>query len=47
VLGRVLKLRPFATLSEVLFSIIATFIGITDSLRGRTYQTWAPAKSRD
>lgn len=47
VLGRVLKLRPFATITEVLFSIIATFIGITDSLRGRTYQTWAPAKSRD
>ncbi|MEO8723548.1 MAG: glycosyltransferase [Sphingobium sp.] len=46
-LGRVIKIRPFSTVTEILFSITATFIGITDSLRGRTYQTWAPAKSRD
>jgi cellulose synthase/poly-beta-1,6-N-acetylglucosamine synthase-like glycosyltransferase len=46
-LGEGLKLRPFATVSGILVSILATFIGVTDALRGRTYQTWAPAKSRD
>ncbi|WP_066548998.1 MULTISPECIES: glycosyltransferase [unclassified Sphingomonas] len=45
-LGEV-KLQPFVTLTEVLKSIVATFYGIVDSLRGLTYQTWAPAKSRD
>jgi cellulose synthase/poly-beta-1,6-N-acetylglucosamine synthase-like glycosyltransferase len=46
-LGRIARIRPFSTATEILFSITATFIGIIDSLRGRTYQTWAPAKSRD
>lgn len=40
-------LRPFATVSGIAASILATFIGITDAWRGRTYQTWSPAKSRD
>lgn len=39
--------RPFAALYEILLSILATFLGIVDSWKGKTYQTWAPAKSRD
>lgn len=34
-------------LSEALLMIVATFLGIVDALRGRTYQTWTPAASRD
>lgn len=37
----------FSVLYEIQLSIIATFIGVIDSLRGRTYQTWSPAKSRN
>lgn len=37
----------FGAISEILRSILATFVGIVDSLRGMTYQTWSPAKSRD
>ncbi len=37
---------PLATLSEILISVVATFVGITDSWKGMTYQTWAPAQSR-
>ena len=39
--------QPFALLVEILKSIIATFVGVVDSMRGKTYQTWEPAKSRD
>jgi cellulose synthase/poly-beta-1,6-N-acetylglucosamine synthase-like glycosyltransferase len=39
--------RPFSQLAEILWSISAIFVGLTDSWRGQTYQTWAPAKSRD
>jgi len=35
------------SLYEILLSITATFFGVVDSLRGRTYQTWAPAQSRN
>lgn len=41
------RLPPFVTGLEILKSIVATFYGIIDSLRGLTYQTWTPAKSRD
>ena len=40
-------IQPFALLVEILKSIIATFVGVVDSMRGKTYQTWEPAKSRD
>ncbi len=39
--------RPFSQIAEILWSISAIFVGLTDSWRGQTYQTWAPAKSRD
>jgi flagellar motor component MotA len=32
---------------NVALALVATFAGVIDSLRGKTYQTWAPAKSRD
>lgn len=32
---------------QILLSVVATFLGVMDSLRGRTYQTWTPAISRD
>ena len=34
-------------LYEIFLSIVATFMGVMDSLAGKTYQTWSPAKSRD
>lgn len=37
----------FSLMSELLLSIIATFFGILDSFEGKTYQTWAPAVSRN
>lgn len=39
-------LPMFSTLREILQAIIATGIGVVESLAGRTYQTWTPAKSR-
>jgi len=45
--GEVLHLRPFSMLTGIAMSILATFVGVIDALRGHTYQTWAPAKSRD
>ena len=41
------RIRPFSQLAEIFWSISAIFVGLTDSWRGQTYQTWAPAKSRD
>jgi cellulose synthase/poly-beta-1,6-N-acetylglucosamine synthase-like glycosyltransferase len=40
-------LPPFHNGYQIVLSIIATFYGVIDSLRGKTYQTWAPAASRD
>ncbi|MPT47830.1 MAG: glycosyltransferase [Sphingobium sp.] len=37
----------FSGLYQILVSIIATFLGVMDSLRGKTYQTWTPAASRN
>jgi cellulose synthase/poly-beta-1,6-N-acetylglucosamine synthase-like glycosyltransferase len=36
-----------AVMSEAILLITATFCGICDSLRGKTYQTWEPAASRN
>ena len=38
---------PFAVIVPTLLAIVATFLGVFDSLRGKTYQTWTPANSRD
>lgn len=39
-------LAPFSTILQITLAVYATFVGIIDSFRGLTYQTWAPAKSR-
>lgn len=46
-IGRAVTVPLLSPISEILFSIGATFVGVIDALRGKTYQTWAPAKSRD
>ena len=42
-----LKLRPFSSAFAIAGAIVATFFGVMDAVRGRTYQTWTPAQSRD
>ncbi len=39
--------RPFSLISEMALAIVATLYGIFDSWTGKTYQTWAPAVSRN
>lgn len=39
--------RPARTLMGFAVAVLATFVGVTDAWRGRTYQTWRPAQSRD
>ncbi len=46
-LGAAARIRPCAMAMEIAASIWAAFLGVVDALRGRTYQTWTPAKSRD
>ncbi|MDQ4420529.1 glycosyltransferase [Sphingobium sp. DEHP117] len=46
-LGAALKVRPCVMVVEIAAAIWASFLGVIDAWRGRTYQTWAPAKSRD
>ncbi|AUW59835.1 histidine kinase [Sphingobium sp. SCG-1] len=46
-IGRVARVPLLSPVTEILLSIGATFLGVIDAMRGRTYQTWAPAKSRD
>lgn len=36
-----------SALAEPLLMLAATFLGVVDALRGRTYQTWTPAASRN
>lgn len=45
--GRMRDVPLLSPIAEIMVSIAATFIGIVESLQGRTYQIWAPAKSRD
>lgn len=45
VLGR-LGAPLVGSLYEIVLAVIATGIGIVESLRGRRYATWSPAKSR-
>jgi cellulose synthase/poly-beta-1,6-N-acetylglucosamine synthase-like glycosyltransferase len=46
-LGRTGRVPVLGAAVEILHAVIATFVGVLDSLRGMTYQTWSPAKSRD
>ena len=45
--GAAVRARPCAMLMEIAAAIWAAFLGVTDAWRGRSYQTWTPAKSRD
>ncbi|MGK2910292.1 MAG: glycosyltransferase [Sphingobium sp.] len=47
VIGRATNVPVISQLTEILMSIGATFLGVIDGMRGKTYQTWAPAKSRN
>lgn len=42
-----LKFPLFRGIYQIFLSIVATFYGVVDSLRGKTYQIWVPAASRD
>jgi len=42
-----MELPPFHNAYQIFLSILATFYGVIDSLRGKTYQIWVPAASRD
>lgn len=37
----------FAAAWQIVAAITATFLGVTDAMRGRTMQTWTPAASRN
>jgi cellulose synthase/poly-beta-1,6-N-acetylglucosamine synthase-like glycosyltransferase len=37
----------FRTIYHIVLGIAATFLGVVDALRGKTYQTWTPAASRN
>ncbi len=39
--------RPARTLMGFAAAMLATFVGVTDAWRGRTWQTWHPATSRN
>lgn len=41
------SLPGIATASQILMAILATFLGVTDAMRGRTVQVWTPAASRN
>ncbi len=40
-------LPGLATAFQILLAVIATFLGVTDALRGRSVQVWTPAASRN
>ena len=42
-----MNVSPFDRLVQILIALFATFVGIIDSCRGKTYQTWIPAASRN
>lgn len=47
ILGRATTVPVLSQLTEILLSVGATFLGVVDAIRGKTYQTWAPAQSRN
>ena len=47
VAGRLFAVPLLSQMTEILVSIVAAFIGVTDALRGRSYATWTPAASRN
>ena len=45
-LGARAKSGPVAALAEIVLALIATLIGVIRAMRGQTFVTWSPAKSR-
>ncbi|BAK66757.1 putative glycosyltransferase [Sphingobium sp. SYK-6] len=46
-LGSMMRRGPLAALMDLLLAYVATFRGIRMAMRGQTFTTWTPAKSRD
>ncbi len=46
-LGLQMRRGPLAALVDLLLAYVATLRGVLLAMRGRTFTTWAPAKSRD
>jgi cellulose synthase/poly-beta-1,6-N-acetylglucosamine synthase-like glycosyltransferase len=46
-LGLQMRRGPLAALIDLLLAYVATLRGVLLAMRGRTFTTWAPAKSRD
>lgn len=38
---------PISTVTEIVLALLATLIGVIRAVRGQTFVTWAPAKTRD
>ena len=47
IIAALVRVRPARTLMGFASAIFATFVGLTDAWRGRTWQIWRPAQSRD
>jgi cellulose synthase/poly-beta-1,6-N-acetylglucosamine synthase-like glycosyltransferase len=47
VIGMRMRRGPIAALTDLVLAYIATLRGILLSMRGKTFATWAPAKSRE
>ncbi|MEZ5655587.1 MAG: glycosyltransferase [Sphingobium sp.] len=45
--GAIAGVKICATLMSIMAAIAATFFGIIDAWRGKTYQIWSPAQSRN
>ena len=39
------RLRPWASIGEILVALVGAAAGVLQSMRGRTFQTWTPAAS--
>jgi hypothetical protein len=46
-LGLMARRGPLASLMDMLLAYVATLKGVLLAMRGQTFTTWAPAKSRD
>lgn len=46
-LGLRMSCNPLSSVIEIALAMIATLLGVTAAMRGKTFQVWTPAKSRD
>lgn len=45
-IGQKAKTGPVASIAEIVIALIGTLIGVVKAMRGQTFVTWTPAKSR-